>query len=127
MEQEDYQGNWRGARRYQFDEETRLKKLAMRSRDQVVKFRRVKWADPEQKLKVLVEDLRQVPEQRARPERLAEWPELGAKVKVLVEDDFHRDNRPKAWLERLPSRSFWLLTCTTGAIAFCIAALLAHK
>lgn len=56
MEQEDYKANWRGARRYQFDEETRLKKLAMQSRDQVVNFRRVKWADPEHKLKVLVED-----------------------------------------------------------------------
>jgi hypothetical protein len=56
MEKEDYQANWRGARRYQFDEETRLKKLAMQSRDQVLNFRRVKWADPEHKLKVLVED-----------------------------------------------------------------------
>ena len=56
MENEDYQANWRGARRYQFDEETRLKKLAMKSRDQVVSFRHVKWADPEHKLKVLVED-----------------------------------------------------------------------
>ena len=28
----------------------------MQSRDQVVNFRRVKWADPEHKLKVLVED-----------------------------------------------------------------------
>jgi hypothetical protein len=127
MEKEDYQANWRGARRYQFDEETRLKKLAMQSRDGVVKFRRVKWADPEQKLKVLVEDLHQVPEQRDWLDRRVEWPEPEAKVKSLVEDDLHRDNKPKAWLERMPAKSFWLLTCIAGAIAFCIAALLAYE
>ncbi|TXR46618.1 hypothetical protein [Phyllobacterium endophyticum] len=53
MAEDDYQSNWRGARRYQFHEETRRKTLAVRSRDDVVEFRRIKWADPEKKLKVL--------------------------------------------------------------------------
>ncbi len=123
MEKEDYQANWRGARRYQFDEEARLKKQA---RDGVVKFRRVKWADPEQKLKVLVEDLQQVPEQRPWLDRHVSMPESEAKVKVLVEGDLHGDVEPKAWLERIPTRIFWLLTCITGVIAFCMAAFLAH-
>ena len=71
MAEDDYQSNWRGARRYQFDEEARRKKWAMRSRDDVVEFRRVKWADPEKKLKVLAEDLHQVSEQRAWLERIS--------------------------------------------------------
>lgn len=118
MEKEDYQANWRGARRYQFDEETRLKKMAMQSRDGVVRFRRVKWADPEQKLKVLVEDLHHVPEQRAGPERRVEWPDLEQKLKVL-EKDFHQIPQQRAWIERISTRQFCLLAFSMGAIAFC--------
>ncbi|ATU91438.1 hypothetical protein B5P45_17570 [Phyllobacterium zundukense] len=71
MEKEDYQANWRGARRYQFDEVTRLKKLAMQSRDQIVNFRGVKWADPEHKLKVLVEDFDPPPPPRVWLDRIS--------------------------------------------------------
>lgn len=33
MEREDFQANWRGARRYQFDEEVRIKTELLKERD----------------------------------------------------------------------------------------------
>jgi len=33
MEREDFQANWRGARRYQFDEEARIKTELLKERD----------------------------------------------------------------------------------------------
>ncbi|MFE0233478.1 hypothetical protein ACFW0F_06025 [Brucella anthropi] len=33
MEQEDFQANWRGARRYQFDQEFRIKTELLKDRD----------------------------------------------------------------------------------------------
>ncbi|RRY22039.1 hypothetical protein EGJ57_04525 [Brucella anthropi] len=33
MEQEDFQANWRGARRYQFDEEVRIKTELLKDRN----------------------------------------------------------------------------------------------
>lgn len=33
MEREDFQANWRGARRYQFDEEVRIKTELLKDRD----------------------------------------------------------------------------------------------
>lgn len=70
MDKEDYQANWRGARRYQFDEEARRKASVLQTNDDVVQFRSVKWADPEQKLKVLAEDLPQPDERGAWLARL---------------------------------------------------------
>ncbi|UYT54138.1 hypothetical protein OHI65_07085 [Brucella sp. MAB-22] len=33
MEREDFQANWRGARRYQFDDEVRIKSELLKGRD----------------------------------------------------------------------------------------------
>jgi len=68
MTTEDFQANWRGARRYQFDEETRRKRealIAKQSRESasgqehtnVEVFRQIKHEEPE-KFAVLVEDLK---------------------------------------------------------------------
>lgn len=67
MATEGFQANWRGARRYQFDEETRRKRealIAKQSRESaaghehtnVEVFRQIKHEEPE-KLPVLIEDL----------------------------------------------------------------------
>jgi hypothetical protein len=87
MPDDNYQANWRGARRYQFDEEARRKASALQTTADVVNFRRVKWADPDQKLKVLSEDLPQ-PYDRS------------------------------AWLDRLPTRSFYVLVAALSAVVF---------
>lgn len=53
MATEDYQANYKGARRYQFDEEARRKAAARR---RITPFRRLKHGDPK-KFKVLAEDI----------------------------------------------------------------------
>ena len=127
MADDEYQANWRGARRYQFDEETRRKKAALESRGASIhKMRRVKWGDPEQKLKVLVEDLQQGPNARTAVRQSLKWPETEDKIKVL-DPELHRDDQQIAWLERMPAKLFWLLTSAAGATAFCAVALLAKQ
>ena len=127
MADDEYQANWRGARRYQFDEETRRKKAALESRGASIhKMRRVKWGDPEQKLKVLVEDLQQTQKTPIAVGQGLKWPETEDKIKLLG-PEVCQDDRHTPWLERMPARLFWLLTCFAAMIAFCVIALVAKQ
>lgn len=124
MADDEYQANWRGARRYQFNEETRRKKAALeKSRASVHQMRFVKWGDPQEKLKVLAEDFHASPMSVPWIDQRREWPETEAKGKIIKIETAELSRRPDAWLDRLPRSLFWILTCIAGFAAFFVSSL----